>query len=65
MECYIVAATHFIRAYDTVTAFYYRGVANVTFELCDIAQIDALLRVYRPDFVLAKNSIQFFTEVGF
>jgi len=40
-----------------------RGATNVTFELCDIAQIDALLRVHRPDFVIAKNTVQFLTEV--
>ena len=44
-------------------ALNYRGVTNVTFELCDVAQIDALLRVHRPSIVLAKNTIQFFAQV--
>ena len=48
---------------NMIKALFFRGTTNVAFELCDIAQIGALLRVHRPDFVLAKNTIQFLPEV--
>ena len=48
---------------NMIKALFFRGTTDVAFELCDIAQIGALLRVHRPDFVLAKNTIQFLPEV--
>ena len=48
---------------NMIKALFYRGTTNVAFELCVIAQIGALLRVHQPDFVLAKNTIQFLPEV--
>ena len=39
-------------------------MTNVTFEQCDVAQIEPLLRMHQPAFVLAKNAIQFFMEVS-
>ena len=49
---------------NALVIFNIRGVTNVTFEQCDVAQIEPLLRMHQPAFVLAKNAIQFFMEVS-